>query len=251
MRSRSAIALSLLLAACGAAQPAGTPDGCRSGDGQGHGGHGHGPGHGAEGVAHHGDGRGGMVHDFSDVARFEQMFDAPDRDGWQRPVEVVSLLGLTPGETAIDLGAGTGYFLPFLAVAVGATGRVLALDSEPAMVEHVQQRAAREGLANVEARAVTATDAGLAPASADAILIVDTWHHLPDRAAYGARLRDALRPGGSLVVVDFTRESPQGPPAQHRIAEDTVVAELEAAGLAAEVVPESLPHQYVVRATRR
>lgn len=252
MSSRPAIALSLLLAACGAARPADTHDRCRCGPGQGPAAHDRaGHGHGAEGVAHHGDAHGGMAHDFSDVARFEPMFDAPDRDGWQRPVEVVSMLGLAPGETAIDLGAGTGYFLPFLSVAAGATGRVLALDAEPAMIEHVQRRAEREGLANVEARAVDATDAGLAPASADAILIVDTWHHLSDRTAYAARLRDALRPGGTLLVVDFTLESPQGPPVQHRIPADAVVAELEAGGLAAEVVAERLPHQYAVRATRR
>jgi predicted methyltransferase len=252
--------LSLCLLACGPARSVEPEHGGRCGHGgesaaaRGHGaaggGHGHGHGQGAAGVAHHGDGHGGMVHDFSDVARFEQMFDAPDRDGWQHPVEVVALLDLAPGETAIDLGAGTGYFLPFLSVAVGATGHVLALDSEPAMIEHVQRRAEREVLANVEARAVTATDAGLAPASADAILIVDTWHHLPDRAAYGVRLRDALRPGGTLVVVDFTLESPEGPPAEHRLAPEVVIRELQAAGLAAEQVGESLPHQYAVRAIR-
>lgn len=252
------IAMSGWIVACGGAQGGASEQACaeraaRGGHAHGHGhphGHGHGHGGGAEGVAHRGDGHGGMVHDFSDVARFERMFDAPDRDGWQRPVEVIALLGLAPGETAIDLGAGTGYFLPFLSVAVGAGGHVLALDSEPAMIEHVRRRAEREGLSNVEARAVTATDAGLAPASADAILIVDTWHHLPERAAYAAHLRDALRPGGVLVVVDFTPESPQGPPVEHRIPAEIVAAELTAAGLTASIAEESLPHQYVVRGTR-
>ena len=224
--------LGLALCACGGTCP--PPD-----HASGHPGHGHGHGHGH-----------GMTHDFSDVGRFEELFDAPDRDGWQRPAEVVALLGAAPGQTLVDLGTGTGYFLPFLSVAAGAAGRVLALDAEPAMVEHVRRRAEREGLAHVEARAVTESDPGLEAASVDRILIVDTWHHLPDRAAYAARLRDALRPDGVILVVDFTAESPHGPPPEHRLAAEAVAAELEAAGLRTEIAEEGLPFQYAVRARR-
>jgi SAM-dependent methyltransferase len=191
-----------------------------------------------------------MQHDFSDVARFEAMFDAPGRARWQRPVEVVGLLDLTPGETVADLGAGTGYFVPYLAAAVGPRGRVIALDSEPAMVAHLRRRADAEGIAVVEAREVAADAPGLEPGSVDAILVVDTWHHLPDRARYAARLREALREGGVLLVVDFTLETTQGPPVDARLAPEVVVRELEAGGLRAVVVEESLPDQYVVRATR-
>jgi SAM-dependent methyltransferase len=240
-----ALALGVSLGACGSPSTP-TAHATRCGDDVAS----SGGGHAHRAHAHRGDGRGGMVHDFSDVARFEAMFDAPDRDAWQRPVEVVALLGTSPGQTVVDLGTGTGYFLPFLSIAVGHGGHVLALDAEPAMIDHVRARAEREGLTNVEARAVDATGAGLATASADAILVVDTWHHLPDRAAYAIGLRDALRPGGVLLVVDFTRESPQGPPAAHRISAEAVVAELAAAGLSATIAEESLPDQYVVRAVR-
>lgn len=224
--------------ACGGAQCAGHGHGHRASAGEG-GGSGH----------HHGE---GATHDFSDVARFEAMFDAPGRAAWQRPVEVVQRLGASAGEVVVDLGTGTGYFLPFLSLAVGPAGRVVALDSEPAMVAHVRQRAAREGLANVDAREVTAADPGLAPASVDRVLIVDTWHHVPERAAYAARLRDALRPGGTVLVVDFTREADHGPPPEMRLPPETVVTELAAAGLDAAIdADETLPDQYVVRATRR
>ncbi|MCB9599707.1 MAG: class I SAM-dependent methyltransferase [Sandaracinus sp.] len=210
---------------------------------------------GGEAHAHHGRHEGhhhgeGMQHDFSDVARFEAMFDAPGRARWQRPVEVVGLLDLTPGETVADLGAGTGYFEPLLAAAVGPRGRVLALDSEPAMVAHLRERAQAEGLTVVEAREVAVDGPGLEPGSVDAILVVDTWHHLPDRVAYATKLRDALRDGGVLLVVDFTLQTEQGPPVSARIAPDALVEELRAAGLQATLVDETLPDQYVVRATR-
>ena len=107
-----------------------------------------------------------------------------------------------------------------------------------------------EGLANVAARQVAQDDPGLTTASVDRVLIVDTWHHLPSRVAYGRRLAEALRSGGSVVVVDFTLESELGPPRSARLSAEQVVAELASAGMDARIVPEDLPEQYVVVATR-
>jgi len=145
-----------------------------------------------------------------------------------------------------DVGAGTGYFEPYLAKAVGATGRVLALDAEPHMVAYLKQRAKKEALANVAVQQVVATDPGLAEGSVDRVLIVNTWHHVPQRPQYAAALNRALRPGGFVVVVDFTAESPEGPPAHARLSPGTVIAELQTGGLTARTIAESLPLQYVV-----
>lgn len=174
------------------------------------------------------------------------MFDDPGRDEWQRPADIVAMLELSDGMTVVDLGAGTGYFLPHLSPAVGESGRVLALDTEPAMVAHMEQRAA--GLPNVTARVCAPDDPALDPGSVDRILIVDTWHHIAAREAYAARLRDALRPGGFVLVIDFAEESPHGPPPSMRLAASTIVRELRAGGLDARVLEESLPYQYAVRA---
>jgi SAM-dependent methyltransferase len=187
-------------------------------------------------------------HDFSDVARYEAMFDAPDRDDWQRPDDVVSALALEPSMIVADLGTGTGYFLARLSAAVPA-GRVLALDVEPAMIEHVRARVEREGLSNVEARVVATDDPGLAASSVDRVLIVDTWHHIENRGAYLARLAAGLRPFGSLLIVDFTRDAPHGPPPEMRLSAEDVLRELTSAGWTAEIVDEPLPMQWIVRAT--
>jgi SAM-dependent methyltransferase len=194
---------------------------------------------------HHGEGH---HHDFSDVERFAAMFDDPARDEWQRPADVVRLLEVESGATIVDLGAGTGYFARHLSPAAGASGRVIALDTEPAMVEHMRARFEREGLANAEARTVAGDDPALDARSVDRILIVDTWHHLADRTRYAERLRDALREGGFVLVVDFSPESPHGPPPAMRLSAETIASELEAAGLRARVVDEPLPYQYAVRA---
>ena len=188
----------------------------------------------------------GMTDDFSDAERWAARFEGPDRDGWQRPQEVIALMEIAPGSTAADLGAGTGYFLPHLSRAVGPSGRVLALDIAQSLVDYMNERAEREGLDNATAVLVAPDDPGLAPGSVDRILIVNTWHHIEDREAYASRLREALAPGGAVFVVDFTLETDKGPPAKHKISERDVAAELEAGGLSAEVLEESLPDQYAV-----
>jgi cyclopropane fatty-acyl-phospholipid synthase-like methyltransferase len=194
--------------------------------------------------AHHGGH--GMAHDFSDVDRWVAAFDDPARAEWQKPEHVIALMEMAEGMTVADLGAGTGYFLPYLSRAVGPGGKVLGLDVEPNLVDHMTKRAAKEGLANVAARAVAPDDPGLAAGSVDRVLIVDTWHHLPDRVAYAKKIAAALKPGGRIFVVDFTLESDRGPSPEHKLSEDALIAELEAAGLAARVLEEDLPDQYVV-----
>lgn len=196
---------------------------------------------------HHPEGH--HEHDFSDPEAFVPMFEGPERDAWQRPGDVVALLELAPRTTVVDLGAGTGYFLPHLARANEGV-RVIALDVEAAMVEHMRRRIAREGLSNVEARVCATDDPGLEEASVDRILIVNTWHHISDREAYAAKLQRALRPGGFVLVVDFTREAEHGPPPEMRLSPEAVIAELEAGGLDGSLASESLPDQYVVRAAR-
>lgn len=201
------------------------------------------------GHAHHAHPE-GMQHDFSDAERWAREFDAPERDAWQQPDRVVAALGLRPGDTVVDLGVGTGYFVPRLAAAVGPEGHVIGLDVEPNMVSYVKARAQKVGLSRFDARVIAADDPQLAEGSADVILIVDTWHHLGARATYAEKLARALKPGGRVVVVDFKLESERGPPPTHRLAAEAVIAELATAGLEGEVADVALPDQYVVVARR-
>jgi len=190
-------------------------------------------------------------HRFEDAERYARSFDNPKRDRWQKPAEVVKLLALSPGHTVVDLGAGTGYFLRHLAPAVQPGGRALGLDVEPNMVAYMEKRIARQRITGAEARAVAAGDPGLAADSVDRVLVVNTWHHLDGRVEYARKLHRALRPGGFVLVVDYTMETGRGPPPAARLTPDLVTDELTRAGFVAEVVEESLPDQYVVRGRKR
>ena len=189
-------------------------------------------------------------HRFANAAEWSKKFDDPSRDAWQKPQGVIDVMQIAPGTTVADIGAGTGYFEPYLSRAVGPGGHVLALDVEPDMVAHLRDRAAKEQLTNVEAKQVAAEDPGLAPSSVDRILVVDTWHHIANRVDYAARLAVALKHGGQVFVVDFTRESKNGPPPEHRVPPEEVARTLETAGLVVRNVDAGLPDQYVVAGTR-
>jgi predicted methyltransferase len=200
---------------------------------------------GATPAASHG-GSTGAEHGFPDPQTYARHLDDPARDEWQKPEEVVGLLECHSGMTVVDLGAGTGYFIGHLSEAVGPAGRVLALDPDRSMLEALDERIGRDGLRNVRPAMVAADDPALSPRSIDRVLVVNTWHHISQRVGYARKLFAALRPGGLLLIVDFTMDSPEGPTPHKRLTHDTVVRELQAAGFAAEVRQESLPYQYVV-----
>jgi len=191
-------------------------------------------------------------HRFDDAASWSKVFDDPERDAWQKPDAVVAAMRIAPGMKVADVGAGTGYFESRLSRAVGPAGEVHAVDLEPDMVRWIEERARREGLANVKARLGTPADPGLPAGAIDRILLVDTWHHIEDRPAYVRALARALAAGGAVYVVDFTKESPHGPPPHARVPPAEVMADLAAASLDAELVTGAgLPYQYVVAGRKR
>lgn len=242
----------LAIAACGSAAPppAAPPAQDRMAD------HDHDHAHDHDGAHDHDHGpnaahehHGAMPHRFEHADEWAKQFDDPSRDAWQQPDRVIAALALAPTMTVADVGAGTGYFSVRIARAV-PQGQVIATDIEPDMVRYLGERAAREHLPNIKAVLAGADDPNLAPASVDRILVVDVWHHLGDRARYAAGLAKALRPGGKLVVVDFTAAADRGPPKDMRLPPDAIIADLRTAGLTAALDPTQLPDQYIVVGTR-
>src|SRR5262245_29666846 len=150
-----------------------------------------------------------MDHRFDDPVRYAKSFDDPARDGWQLPARVIDALTLSPTASVADIGAGTGYFSVRIAKAI-PRGTVYASDVEPSMVDYLRKRAAGEGLKNVVPVLAGAATPNL-PRPVDLALIVDTYHHLPDRPAYFRNLRKSLASGGRVAIVDFRKDSPDGP----------------------------------------
>jgi SAM-dependent methyltransferase len=186
-------------------------------------------------------------HSFEDVERWTKVFDDPERDSWQLPEQVIEFLGVASGDVVADLGAGTGYFTVRLARAVGDTGRVLAVDIEPSLIDHIRERAEAAKLPQVVTILAEPDDPKLPAAEVDLVLVVDTWHHINDRIDYLGHLSQSLAPGGRVAIVDFREgELPVGPPPGHKLSRDAVHGELTEAGWILDSESEDLPYQYVL-----
>ena len=182
-----------------------------------------------------------MDHKFDDPARYAKSFDDPARDTWQMPTRVIDALALKPGMKVADIGAGTGYFSMRLAKTPGLS--VYAVDIEPKMVEYLKKRAASERATNVTAVVASATSPNL-PEPVDVILVVDTYHHLPNRPAYFRELRKSLKPGGRVAIVDFRKDAPEGPPAHFRFTPQQIQDEMKQAGYQLDADHDFLPRQH-------
>lgn len=183
-----------------------------------------------------------MAHAFDDVEAYAKRFDDPARDVWQKPDEVIAALGLSKGMQIADVGAGTGYFAVRLARAPEAP-TVHAADIEPAMVAYMKARAEREGLPNVRP-VLAGTASPNLPESVDLVLVVDTYHHVGDRVKYFRGLLDSMKPDARLVIIDFRRDSPEGPPVEFRFEPEQITQELADAGYTLATRHDFLPRQH-------
>ena len=177
----------------------------------------------------------------------------PGRDAWQLPEKVAAALRLEKGQAVADVGCGSGYFVPYLAPAVGPSGRVYAIDIQPEMLAYVERKIERLALKNVETVLSQETDTQLPEGSVDVALLIDVYEELGSPRAVLANLRQILRPEGRLVVIDFKPEkgaTAVGPPLSHRLAARRVVAEVESAGFHLVERPSFLPYQYFLVFTR-
>jgi predicted methyltransferase len=184
------------------------------------------------------------------------LLEAPDRDEWNKPDQIMDALGIADGAVVADLGAGGGWLEIRLARRVGPNGLVYAEDIQPQMIEAINRRMQHEGLTNVRTVMGTPTDPRL-PAGLDAVLIVNAYHEMDDPARPEVILtllknvERSLKPQGRLGVADFLPGGGgPGPAAEDRVSPDAVIRAAEAAGFklqSREIVP---PFQFLLVFTK-
>ena len=175
------------------------------------------------------------------------LLEGPDRDAWQKPDEVMDVLGIADGATVADLGAGGGWFTIRLARRVGPNGIVYAEDVQPEMIESITRRVEREGLTNVKPVLGAPTNPRLPDAALDAVLIVGVYNEMEDPVALLKNVAVALKPRGRLGIVDFTQEGlGPGPPMEERVNPQRIVTDAQAAGLKLIAREDFLRYQYLL-----
>ncbi|SRR5579875_32715 len=184
----------------------------------------------------------GYHHSFADAQQWVKKFDDPTRAKWQKPDEVIKVLNIGATDKIADIGAGTGYFSLRIAKAYPNT-TVYAADVEPSMIAYLKAQTKKESLPNHVPVKVLANKAKL-PSKVNLVMVVDTYHHIDDRVAYFDALRKQLLPNGRVAIIDFTAESPEGPPPEHRISKADLEDEMEKAGFSLNQDISLLPYQY-------
>jgi predicted methyltransferase len=155
------------------------------------------------------------------------------RDGWQRPADVIETLALAPGDRVAEIGAGDGYWLPWLSEAVGPAGVVYAVEVEDSKVRELEAKVRKQSLANVVVVLGEYADPKLPDGEIDLAMTCLTYHHIEDREVYFARLRTDLAPGGRVAHLDDHADVPlpirwmQG---NHVSDPAAIVAEMATAG---------------------
>lgn len=169
---------------------------------------------------------------------YAKVLEDPSRDEWQKPHEVIMALKLKPTDVVADIGSGTGYFARRFAM---HAAKVYAVDIDPGLLE-ISLKSAPPNLITVLAKP---SDPMLPESSVDLIFFCDVLHHIEDRPSYYQHLKKALKPGGTIVTVDFyKRQLPVGPPEEMKLSEEAITSEFQNAGFRLKRKETFLPYQY-------
>lgn len=155
------------------------------------------------------------------------IFEDEDRAKNLQIDRVMDILGVREGASVADVGAGSGWFTVRAARRVGATGEVFAVDINKEFLDHIAGRAKTEKLPNIKTVLGTEDDPRLPAASVDAVLVLKTYHEIAKPVTLMTHLRDALRPGALVGVIDRN-----GKGDDHGVKAEVVVDEMGRAGFA-------------------
>src|SRR5256885_15774464 len=152
------------------------------------------------------------------------IFDNAGRAERLQVNRVMDTLGIVPGKTVADIGAGSGFFTLLAARRVGDTGMVYAVDINPEAIQHIDARLKKEDLHNVKT-ILGKPNNPLLPASVDAVLLLKTYHEVAQPIVLFRNLRRSLAKDAKVGVIDRN-----GDGANHGVGRDVVIREMKEAG---------------------
>jgi len=175
----------------------------------------------------------------------------PERIQEEEPERMLNSLEIKKGSAVADIGAGVGYHVWRLADIVGSTGKVIGEDIQPEMIRMMKRNIEDRKLRNVELILGTPTDPKLQANTLDLVLMVDVYHEFSDSVAMMRHIKDALKPDGRVVLVEFRKEDPNVPiQPLHKMSVQDVRSELEPLGFKFQRSLEFLPWQHIIFFTK-
>lgn len=172
-----------------------------------------------------------------------------EREKEEQTTQLIAMLRLQPGMVVADIGAGTGFLSRKMATAVGAEGRVMAVDVQPEMLAKLTKLA--KPFANITPVQSTEQQVNLADQSVDLAIMVDVYHELAYPNEMIQSVLRALKPSGRLVLVEYRAEDDRVPiKVSHKMSEAQIKAEMAPHGLQWQQTLPGLPWQHVVVFTK-
>jgi ubiquinone/menaquinone biosynthesis C-methylase UbiE len=173
--------------------------------------------------------------------------DRPEREEEEQPDKALEAIGIRRGMVVGDVGAGSGFMSFKMVKLVGPSGKVYANDIQPEMLEILRTRAQRDKVTNIETVLGTDRDPKLPAGTLDLILLVDVYHEFSQPQAMLDRMREALKPNGRLVLLEYRKEDPTVPiRPEHKMSVVEVKAEVIPEGFQFDQVIEVLPRQHII-----
>jgi len=173
--------------------------------------------------------------------------DRSDREREEQPTKALDLIGIQPGMTVADVGAGTGYMTLRIARRAGPEGKVYANDIQPEMLEKLSENARRANLNNIETVLGSEGDAKLPAGKMDLVILVDVYHEFSRPQEMLQSIRRALKPDGRLVLMEYKKEDPTIPiRPDHKMSLNEIKIEVEAEGYKLDKVIDTLSRQHLV-----
>jgi ubiquinone/menaquinone biosynthesis C-methylase UbiE len=171
----------------------------------------------------------------------------PERETEEAPDRALDAIALKKGDVVADIGAGVGYFTWRMAERVGPAGKVYASDIQPGMIEQLKKNVAARGLTNVVPVLGTDVDPKLPAGKLDLALLVDVYHEFSQPQKMLARIREALKPSGRMILLEYRKEDPSVPiRLEHKMTVQEVRAEIEPEGFKFDTSLETLPRQHIL-----
>jgi SAM-dependent methyltransferase len=171
----------------------------------------------------------------------------PERETEEQPDRALDLIGIEKGSTVADVGAGNGYITWRMAQRVGPAGKVYANDIQPEMLQMLRQNMRQRKLENVETVQGAFDDPKLPANTIDLIILVDVYHEFSEPQKMLRGMREALKPDGRLVLLEYRGEDPAVPiRPEHKMTVSQVKAELEPEGFRLDKLIDGLPRQHIL-----
>jgi len=191
---------------------------------------------------------------FADVmgADGASWLDRPERELEEEPERAIAILAIKRGAVVADIGAGSGYMTEKLSARVGQNGKVYAVDIQPEMLRLLGRRLTQRKITNVIPIQGDVDNPKLPLSTIDLELLVDVYHEFSAPQAMLRHLRDALKPDGRLVLLEYRKEDPMIPiRIEHKMTVAEAKLEVEAEGFTLSKRNEALPRQHVLVFTKR